>query len=208
MKSREFRARLRNVPRPRAAGLCAAMLPRPESFFTVWRGFCTATGIRSSQSRGDTQEDVMADRSELSVLNHLVETCRDGEHGFRFAAERANDPDARTLFAALAAERARFAEALAPHVHRLGGQALAAGTTAGTIHRGWMTLVNAVSRHHDDVLIAEAERGERAALHAYEDALQGLLPPTVTELIEGQQAAIRDAYDRIVALARERQLGV
>ena len=150
----------------------------------------------------------MAERSELSVLNHLVETCRDGEQGFRFAAQHATDPEVQALFTALAAERAGFAEALTPHVHRLGGQALAAGTTAGTIHRGWMTLVNAVTRHHDNVLIAEAERGERAALHVYEEAFRGLLPPTVEDLIERQHAAIRGAYDRIVALDKERQLGI
>jgi uncharacterized protein (TIGR02284 family) len=71
-----------------------------------------------------------------------------------------------------------------------------------------MTLINAVSRHHDDVLIAEAERGERAALHAYEEAFHGLLPPTVEELVERQHAAIRQAYDRILALDKERQLGI
>jgi uncharacterized protein (TIGR02284 family) len=150
----------------------------------------------------------MAERTELNVLNHLIETCRDGEYGFRFASEHSTDPEIKSLFATLAAERAGFAEALVPHVHRLGGQAPAVGTTAGAIHRGWMNLSSSVSRHHDGVLIAEAERGERAALHAYEAALQGLLPPTVTGLIEQQEAAIRRAYERIASLDQERQLGI
>jgi uncharacterized protein (TIGR02284 family) len=149
----------------------------------------------------------MAERSELDTLNHLLETCHDGEDGFRFAASHAHDSEAQDLFLELAEERARFAEQLVPHVHRLGGQALAGGTTAGVIHRGWMTLKGTVSRHADEVLLAEAERGERAAIHAYEDALGGVLPPTVVDLVERQLAAIRKQYSRLAALEKARQIG-
>ena len=31
----------------------------------------------------------MADRSERAVLNHLIETCKDAERGFRHVAEHA-----------------------------------------------------------------------------------------------------------------------
>jgi uncharacterized protein (TIGR02284 family) len=149
----------------------------------------------------------MAERTELGVLNHLLEICRDGEHGFQFAAQHATDADVRALFATLADERGRFAEELVPHVHRLGGQGLTAGTTAGAIHRGWMTLKGNVMRHHDEVLLAEAERGERVALHAYQEALHGMLPPTVSDIVERQHGSIRLAYDRIVALDNARDVG-
>ena len=141
----------------------------------------------------------MAERTELGVLNHLLETCRDGEHGFEFAARHAANQDVKDLFTTLADERRRFAAELAPHVHRLGGQANTDGTTGGTIHRGWMNLKSTVSNHHDNALMAEAERGERAALHAYEDALHGMLPPTATAVVERQHAGIREAYSRLVA---------
>jgi uncharacterized protein (TIGR02284 family) len=108
----------------------------------------------------------VAERTELTVSNHLLETCRDGAHGFRFAAEHAVEPDIRDLFTTLTDERERFAEELTPHVHRLGGQANSAGTTAGTSHRGWMSLKDRVFSHHDEALLSEAERGERAAAHA------------------------------------------
>lgn len=146
----------------------------------------------------------MAERTELGVLNHLLETCRDGERGFRFAAEHATDPDVRDLFRTLADERNRFAEQLSPHVHRLGGQATTEGSTAGAVHRGWMQLMGAVSRHHDEVLLAEAERGERMAIGAYQEALQGMLPPTVSDLIERQHSLIRDSLARLTALDEAR----
>ena len=47
-----------------------------------------------------------------------------------------------------------------------------------------MTLKDAVGGHEDASIVREAERGERSALAAYEDALEGMLPPTSRELIE------------------------
>lgn len=150
----------------------------------------------------------MADRTELNVLNHLFEVCRDGEQGFDFAASHAVDPDIKDLFTTLADERRRYAAELLPHVHRLGGQANSAGSSAGTIHRGWMTLKNAVTAHHEDVLVAEAERGDRAAARAYKDALAGMLPPTVSDLVEQQYLGICAAHARMVALAGARNIVV
>lgn len=150
----------------------------------------------------------MADRTELGVLNHLLEICRDGQRGFMFAAQHAGAPEVRDLFVTLADERGRLGDELVPHVHRLGGQATTEGTTAGAIHRGWMNLKNTVTRHHDDVLLAEAERGERVAIDAYREALAGMLPPTVSDLVEQQHATIKLAYERIVAIDNARDLGV
>jgi uncharacterized protein (TIGR02284 family) len=144
----------------------------------------------------------MAERFELGALNNLLETCRDGELGFRFAAQLATDAAVKDLFTTLAQQRGAFVDELAPHVHRLGGQANTTGSRAGAIHRRWMNLKGAVSRHHDEALLGEAERGERAAMHAYGEALEGMLPPTVSDLVERQHEAIRAAYARIVSLDR------
>jgi uncharacterized protein (TIGR02284 family) len=142
----------------------------------------------------------MSERTELGVLNHLLEICRDGEHGFTSAAAHVTDPAVRDLFSSLSTQRAAFAEQLVPHVHRLGGQATSDGSTAGALHRGWMNVKGAVSRHHDEVVLGEAEHGERVAMHAYQEALDGMLPPTVRDLVEEQHAAVRGAHARIAAL--------
>ena len=150
----------------------------------------------------------MAERTELSSLNHLLDICRDGENGFAFAAQHAPDADLHDLFATLADERRRFAAELEPHVRRLGGQGLSDGSAGGAIHRGWMTFKNAIPGRHDAMLIAEAERGERVALHAYEAALEDLLPPTVTDIVERQAASIRGTHARIVAIGQAHGLPV
>ena len=61
----------------------------------------------------------MAERTEREALHHLIDICRDGERGFRAAAEAVSDPRLKTLFKELAAERAKFAADLVPHLQRL-----------------------------------------------------------------------------------------
>jgi uncharacterized protein (TIGR02284 family) len=138
----------------------------------------------------------MAERTEREVLHHLIDICKDGERGFCTAAEQAGAPVLKTLFADLAAQRKQFAAELGPHLQRLGGLA-DGGTNAGTLHRGWMVLRGIVPGDHDHAIVTEAERGEHAALNAYKDALNGMLPPTVIDLVEEQRDAIRVANERI-----------
>ena len=138
----------------------------------------------------------MAERTEREVLHHLIEICKDGERGFRTAAEQVSAPVLKTLFADLAAQRRQFAAELGPHLQRLGGLA-DGGTNAGTLHRGWMVLRGIVPGDYDHAIVTEAERGEHAALNAYKDALNGMLPPTVIDLVEEQRDAIRAANERI-----------
>lgn len=139
----------------------------------------------------------MAERTEREVLHHLIDLCRDGERGFRAAADHVIDPTLKSLFTDLAAQRMRFAEALLPHLQRLGGPPDAEGTNAGMFHRQWMVLTGFVPGRHDHHIVGEAERGEHVALDAYEEALNGMLPPTVTELVESQREAILKAKERI-----------
>jgi uncharacterized protein (TIGR02284 family) len=144
----------------------------------------------------------MAERTERDVLLHLIEVCRDGERGFRAAADYVSDPSLKSLFNELADERLQFATALVPHLHRLGGQADVDGTAAGALHRRWIALKSLVPPHRDHGIVAEAARGEHAALHAYRAALDGMLPPTVTDLVEEQRTALERAQARIAAADR------
>jgi len=57
-------------------------------------------------------------RTERGVLNHLIDTCRDGERGFRYAANHVENPAIKALFLDIAAQRGRFADDLTPHARR------------------------------------------------------------------------------------------
>lgn len=142
----------------------------------------------------------MAEHTERWTLNRLIATCRDGERGFRYAANHVRDSTVKALFLEIASQREQFAADILAHAQRLGGATEPDGSLAGALHRGWMTLKDAVGGHDDAAIIREAERGERSALAAYEDALDGMLPPATREVIERQCAEVRQSHNRVHAL--------
>ena len=144
----------------------------------------------------------MTDRSERAVLNHLIETCKDAERGFRHVADYAADPGVKTLFLDIASQRARFAADLVPHAQRLGGARDADGTTAAALHRTWIDLRNALAKDHLATVVHEAERGEHFSMGVYREALDGILPPTVRDVVESQYQEIIATGLRLRALER------
>jgi len=142
----------------------------------------------------------MAEHTERWTLNRLIGTCRDGERGFRYAANHVRNPSVKALFLEIASQRDQFAADILPHAQRLGGANEPDGSFAGALHRGWMTLKDAVGGHDDAGIIREADRGERNALAAYEDALDGMLPPGTRDLNERQCAEVRQSHNRVHAM--------
>jgi uncharacterized protein (TIGR02284 family) len=141
----------------------------------------------------------MAERTERAVLNHLIETCTDAARGFRSAADHVKDQNLGKVFLEIAAQRERFAAELQPHAQRLGGAAAADGTTAAAVHRGWIDIKSKL-RHDDGAIVAEAARGDGVTVHAFRDAVEGMLPPNTRELIEREYAEVSAAHARILAL--------
>jgi uncharacterized protein (TIGR02284 family) len=138
----------------------------------------------------------MADES-ISVLNRLIETCRNGQHGFHEAAETVRDAHLRSIFNDLSEQREQFAAQLRYQVSRLGGRPENRGTLAGVIHRRWIELRSTLSANSDRAVIAECERGEDIALAAYEAGLKSDLSDVVRTLIEEQHAQIKAARDLV-----------
>jgi uncharacterized protein (TIGR02284 family) len=136
----------------------------------------------------------------ISTLNGLIETCKDGEKGFRTAAEGVPNPDLKTLFRSYQRQRAHFAQELQNEVRRLGGDPQQRGSLAATLHRGWVRIKSVVTGRDENAIVAECERGEDAARKNYEEALQQPLPAEVQAILERQFAAVKEAHDRIHAL--------
>ena len=51
----------------------------------------------------------MEHKNAVDVVENLIETCKDGENGYRDAAEHVKRPDLKTLFLSLSLERSKFA---------------------------------------------------------------------------------------------------
>jgi uncharacterized protein (TIGR02284 family) len=139
----------------------------------------------------------MAQLAEHTTLNHLIETCTDAARGFRSAAEHVRDDRLKAFFTDTAAQRERFAEALLPHAQRLGGDAPADGTKAAALHRGWIDLKSRITGHDDRAILAEVERGDGFTLHIFQNAVQGMLPPEVRDLVDSQLAEIAAEHSQL-----------
>jgi uncharacterized protein (TIGR02284 family) len=146
----------------------------------------------------------MADNDKvISVLNSLIETCKDGQNGFQTAADGVKRSEFKSLFYQYSQQRAQFAGELQEEVRRLGGEPEQAGSVAATLHRGWMNIKSAVTGEDEAAVLAEAERGEDAAVASYKEALADAnLPADVRSVVERQYAQVQEAHDRIRNLER------
>jgi uncharacterized protein (TIGR02284 family) len=142
---------------------------------------------------------------EIDILNNLIETCKDGQEGFRSAAESVNDSHLKSLFNEFALQRAQFAGDLQAEVRRLGGDPEKAGSVSGSLHRGWIGLKSAITGKSDAAIIAECERGEDSAKEAYQKALDSGLPADVRSIIERQYMKVKSAHDQVRNLQLQTQ---
>ena len=144
----------------------------------------------------------------IATLNGLIQTCRDGEEGFRTAAEGVKSPELKELFHGYARQRAGFASELHDEVRRLGGEPAEGGSVTGSVHRGWMGLKAALTGEDEHAILGECERGEDSALAAYRAALGVDLPASVRSMVERQFAEVKEAHQRIRNLDRATGAGV
>lgn len=133
----------------------------------------------------------MNTRDVISTLNGLIETCKDGEDGFRTCAENVRNAELKGVFMERSQHCAKSAEELQSEVRRLGGVPETQGSTLGALHRRWLNVKTAITSKDEAAVLAECERGEDMAVVAYKDALAQDLPSDVRKLIERQyQGAI------------------
>ena len=146
----------------------------------------------------------MTNDKAISVLNNLIETCKDGEQGFRTAAEGLTNPEIKSRFHQYARERAQMSSDLQAEVRRLGGDPERSGSMAGAVHRGWLDIKSVVTGKDDHAILVEAERGEDVAKNAFEAALKESLPDSALMLVQVEAAKVRQAHDYVRTL-RDRE---
>lgn len=142
----------------------------------------------------------MDNKAVVSVLNDLIETCKDGANGFRTAAAAVQHADAKALFTSRVPTIEGAAAELQAQVRRLGGDAETTGSVAAAVHRGWIGLKSAVTGKDDAAIITECERGEQLAVKNYEDALKKDLPAEVRAIVERQYRGAVQNLERVRAL--------
>lgn len=142
----------------------------------------------------------MSTEDTIDILNDLIETSKDGEYGFRTSAENLKNPEAQQLFMRRAEECRQAAADLQALVVQLGGSAEDSGSTAGAMHRGWVSVKGTLSGYSDKAIFEETERGEDTALESYRKALAADLPPAVLDVVERQFEGVKRNHAQVRAL--------
>jgi len=143
----------------------------------------------------------MDENNARSVIEYLIETCRDGQKGYQEAASKVKRADLKTFFNQVSSERAGFAEELEAELPRLGNSTdrKESGTVAGTLHRAWIDTKMGLGGG-DKTVLEWLESGEDTAKERYQKALSGSLPAGVDEIVRRQAASIQKAHDKVKML--------
>lgn len=136
----------------------------------------------------------------ISTLNDIIETCKDGEEGFRTCAENVEDSALKDIFTERSQRCAESVKELQNEVRRLGGDPDTHGSVSGALRRGWLNVKSAITGKDEAAVLAECERGEDVALQHYQDALREDLPSDVRNLIERQYQGVMANYELVRSL--------
>ncbi|AYQ29714.1 MULTISPECIES: PA2169 family four-helix-bundle protein [unclassified Polaromonas] len=143
---------------------------------------------------------VADDEDVIETLNELLESCRDGEYGFRECAEHTKAADIKTLMGRHADECRSAGLELQTLIRQLGGTPDDGGSVSGALHRGWVSVRGTLSGYSDQAMLDECERGEDAALARYRKALKGNLPSAIRSVVERQAQGAQRNHDQVKAL--------
>jgi uncharacterized protein (TIGR02284 family) len=131
----------------------------------------------------------------ISTLIRLAEVSRDGEAGFKSAAESAKDGRLKDMFMSASKRCSVGAKELDSEIIKLGGTPSASGTVSGAIYRGWTNVKDAIIGADEKTVLAECERGEDAAKAAYKVALTKDLTPDLLSIIRRQYQGVKENHD-------------
>lgn len=142
----------------------------------------------------------MNENNAVSVLENLIETCKDGQKGYREAASKVKRSDLKAFLNEQSLERSRFAGELEAELIRLGKpDKKVSGSVAGSLHRAWIDTKVGLGGG-DKTILEWLEHGEDTAKDAYQKAVTGDLPENIAQIVRRQAARVQAAHDKVKSL--------
>jgi uncharacterized protein (TIGR02284 family) len=133
----------------------------------------------------------------ISLLNGLIETCRDGQEGFRMAADGVTENSLRQILLDFSFQRSQFALNLQELAQGIAPDPETNETETVGLLRGWINIKAAVAREDEANILEECAFGEDAAVNNYRDALEKTLPDPILDVVRAQYEQVREGRDRI-----------
>ena len=145
----------------------------------------------------------MNEKDAISVIEDLIETCKDGQKGYQDAAAHVKRSDLKTYFNQQSLERASFAGELEAELIRLGKpDKKVSGSVGAALHRAWIdTKVSMGAGDH--AILESVEAGEDNAKKSYQKAVTSDLPENIAQMVRHQAASVQNAHDKVKALRDE-----
>jgi uncharacterized protein (TIGR02284 family) len=145
----------------------------------------------------------MDENNAISVIESLIETCKDGQKGYQDAASHVKRSDLKTYFNEQSLERARFAGELEAELIRLGKpDKKVPGSVSATLHRAWIDTKVSLGGG-DKTILESVEAGEDNAKETYQKAITGDLPENIAQIVRRQAASVQRAHDKVKSLRDE-----
>jgi uncharacterized protein (TIGR02284 family) len=141
--------------------------------------------------------------TDKTVTSDVMKTLEDGKEGFAKAASLVEQdaPEVCATLLRLSEQRKSFHEELQEMAKDYGDAIEESGTIAAALHRGWMTLKDAVSGSDAAGVLDAAVQGEEHAVKTYETALES---PDISSglrlVLVRQMADVSKAYEEVVLL--------
>jgi len=147
-------------------------------------------------------------REVVSVLKDLIEVCKDGEQGYKDAADDVKDNEVQKILIKYSQQRGIFFAELDGIVRKLGGEIEFAGSILGILHRRWMDIKFGIAGSNTESILSECIRGEKSALKSYEKVIDRELPEDILKIVRRQYVEINEAYEHLIKLAESLGLRV
>jgi uncharacterized protein (TIGR02284 family) len=134
--------------------------------------------------------------TDEQVTKDVLETLEDGTDGYTKGAEKLDNLNDATLagrFREFASERSGFADELQQMAKSYGDDPDRSGSITATLHRGWMSLKDALSKDSVDAVVGTARQGDDHAIGVYESALGEDISDGLRTVLDRQLTSVRAA---------------
>lgn len=145
----------------------------------------------------------MNNDKSIPVLNDLLNITNDRIAGFSKVEDKVweTHSDLKAVYDDMVSRSVDMKNDLINLISLKGGEADNSTSVSGAIHRAWIDVKNAFAADKDESTLENVVFGEKAAIEAYEDALEsGDLGPESTTLVSDQLHHLRSSYAKFETL--------